>query len=132
MTLTLSGVSLIVRDYDEALDYYVRVLGFSLVEDTDLGNGKRWVTVSPSSSAPAAKFILAKAKNEAERSLIGMQHGGRVGFFLETTDFGATYLAFQEKGVTFCEEPRQEKYATVVIFQDLYGNKFDLICRRKV
>lgn len=133
--MNIAAVSLVVRDYDEAISFYVNAMSFVLVEDTDMGNGKRWVAVAPrshrGSNAPGAvKFILAKAGNDAQAAAIGNQTGGRVSFFLETDNFEFDYNYMKANGVKFCEEPRHEVYGDVVVFQDLYGNKFDLIQRK--
>ena len=117
--------ALIVADYDEAIDYYTNVLGFNLVEDTDLGKGKRWVRVAPAGSS--CSLLLAKAKNEDQARYIGNQTGGRVFLFMRTDDFQSTYQSYQEKNVRFVEKPRDEGYGRVVVFEDLYGNLWDLI-----
>lgn len=117
--------ALIVADYDEAIDYYTNVLGFNLVEDTDLGKGKRWVRVAPAGSS--CSLLLAKAKNEDQARYIGNQTGGRVFLFMRTDDFQSTYQSYQEKSVRFVEKPRDEEYGRVVVFEDLYGNLWDLI-----
>ena len=117
--------TLIVADYDEAIDYYTNVLGFNLVEDTDLGKGKRWVRVAPAGSS--CSLLLAKAKNEDQARYIGNQTGGRVFLFMRTDDFQSTYQSYQEKNVRFVEKPRDEEYGRVVVFEDLYGNLWDLI-----
>ncbi|MEO1045180.1 MAG: VOC family protein [Pseudomonadota bacterium] len=122
--MRLGLVTLVVRDYDEAIGFYVDSLGFSLREDDDLGNGKRWVVVSPDGGAG---LLLAKAKNDAEADTIGNQCGGRVGFFLTTEDFDVTAERFHRNGVVFCEKARQESYGKVAVFVDLYGNRWDLI-----
>jgi catechol 2,3-dioxygenase-like lactoylglutathione lyase family enzyme len=121
----IAHLSLLVRDYDEAIAYYTRVLGFSLVEDRPMSPTKRWVTVSPGPSS--ASLLLAKAASDDQASRIGNQTGGRVFLFLATTDFAADYAALQSRGVRFLEPPRYEPYGTVVTFADLYGNKWDLI-----
>ena len=121
--MKLALVSLIVRDYDEAIDWYTRVMGFRLVQDEDQG-GKRWVVIE---ADEGSALLLAKAKNERETSAIGDQHGGRVGYFLHADDFDATYRHLMACGVTFDEEPRTESYGKVVVFRDLYGNRWDLI-----
>ena len=120
----LGLATVVVRNYDEAIAFYVAKLGFSLTEDTDLGGGKRWVRVSPGAGAD---ILLAEAKNEAERAAIGNQCGGRVFMFLETSDFSRDHETFKKMGVRFREEPRRETYGTVAVFEDLYGNLFDLI-----
>jgi catechol 2,3-dioxygenase-like lactoylglutathione lyase family enzyme len=119
-------VSLLVRDYDEAIDFYCGKLGFSLIEDTPLGSGKRWVLVAPPGEG-TARLLLARADGAAQGARIGDQTGGRVGFFLETDDFARDYTAFSERGVSFLETPRHEVYGTVAVFEDLYGNRWDLI-----
>jgi catechol 2,3-dioxygenase-like lactoylglutathione lyase family enzyme len=125
MGLRLGLVTIVVRDYDDAKAFYLEKLGFSLIEDTSLGGGKRWLVVSPGPSG--ARILLAKAKNAAERLAIGNQTGGRVAMFLETDDFGQTHAAMIARGVTFRGEPRHESYGTVAVFEDIYGNLFDLI-----
>ena len=119
-------ISLVVRDYDEAIDFYVDKLGFTLLEDTDMGNGKRWVTVSPHDSTQAC-LLLAKAVSPEQESRIGDQTGGRVFLFLHTDNFQRDYESMKANGVHFLEEPRNESYGTVVVFEDLYGNKWDLL-----
>ena len=126
MPKRLALVSLVVRDYDEAKTYYTESLGFTLVEDTDMGGGKRWLVVSPE-GVTGTNILLAEAKNDAERAAIGNQTGGRVSFFLHTDDFARDHAAMIAKGVKFREEPRYEAYGTVAVFEDLYGNLFDLI-----
>ena len=121
----LGLVSLIVRDYDEAIAFYTQCLGFVLEADTDMGEAKRWVVVRPPSGGTG--ILLAEAKNEAEASRIGNQTGGRVFLFLETDNFMRNHAAMLAKGVKFREQPRHEPYGTVAVFEDLYGNLFDLI-----
>ena len=122
--------TLVVSDYDEAIGYYCKTLGFSLLEDTPLPEGKRWVVVKPvGADAPGAALLLAKAATPAQAAAVGAQTGGRVGFFLHTDDFDETYARFLKAGVKFCEAPRAEPYGKVVVFEDLYGNKWDLIQR---
>jgi catechol 2,3-dioxygenase-like lactoylglutathione lyase family enzyme len=125
----LSLVSLIVRDYDEAIAFYTSKLGFTLSEDTLLAPDKRWVIVSPANSGTA--ILLAKAKNAAELAAVGNQAGGRVFLFLETDDFHRDQDRMVNAGVTFREDPRHESYGIVAVFEDLYGNLFDLIERTK-
>lgn len=125
MTQTLVQITLVVRDYDEAIAFYTGKLGFRLLEDTDLGGGKRWVRVTPPGS-PCA-LLLARAANPRQEAAVGNQTGGRVFLFLHTDDFWRDYRAMQAAGVTFVEQPREEAYGTVVVFEDLYGNKWDLI-----
>lgn len=121
----LSAVSLLVRDYDEALAFYVGKLGFEPVEDTDMGGGKRWVTVRPRGGETV--LLLAKATTPEQVARVGDQAGGRVWLFLETDDFARDHAAFAAAGVRFHEEPRRESYGMVAVFEDLYGNAWDLI-----
>jgi catechol 2,3-dioxygenase-like lactoylglutathione lyase family enzyme len=123
---TLSLVTLLVRDYDEAIRWYVDALGFALLEDTPLTPGKRWVRVGPAGSSGAA-FLLARADTPEQEAAVGRQAGGRVGFFLATDDFARDHAAMSARGVTFAEAPRHEAYGVVAVFLDLYGNRFDLI-----
>ncbi len=126
---SLASITLVVRDYDEAIAYFTQSLGFELLEDTDMGAGKRWVIVAPPGNR-GATLLLARAKNDAERAAIGNQTGGRVSMFLHTDDFQRDYEAMKSRGVQFAEEPRQEVYGTVVVFLDMYGNKWDLVERK--
>ncbi|MBR0974656.1 MULTISPECIES: VOC family protein [Bradyrhizobium] len=119
-------LSLLVRDYDEAIAYFIGRLGFELVEDTELGNGKRWVLVAPSGSLET-RILLAKAVTVEQTQRIGDQTGGRVFLFLHTDDFWRDYEAYRSRGVVFREEPRVEPYGTVAVFDDLYGNRWDLL-----
>jgi catechol 2,3-dioxygenase-like lactoylglutathione lyase family enzyme len=121
----IATVAIVVADYDEAIGWYTAKLGFTLFEDTDLGAGKRWVTVGPGRGG--VRLLLARASGQAEQSRIGDQTGGRVFLFLETDDFARDHAAMQAGGVTFQEPPRHEAYGTVAVFADLYGNKWDLI-----
>lgn len=119
-----------VRDYDEAIRFYTDALGFELLEDTPRGEGKRWVRLRPpGAGGRGCDILLARAANERQVASVGNQTGGRVFVFLHTDDFEATYQRLRAKGVTFLEEPRSEDYGRVVVFEDLYGNKFDLIGR---
>jgi predicted enzyme related to lactoylglutathione lyase len=120
--------AVVVRDYDEALSFYVDTLGFERLEDTDLGGGKRWVRVRPAGSTGAG-ILLARAVSEEQRTRIGNQTGGRVFVFLETDDFWRDYRDLVARGVTFVRPPTNEEYGTVAVFEDLYGNRFDLIER---
>jgi predicted enzyme related to lactoylglutathione lyase len=129
MPIRLATVALVVRDYDEAIAYYTQKIGFELTEDSDQGNGKRWVTVR---AGTGAELLLAKAVTPEQESRIGNQTGGRVFLFLETDDFARDYKLFTSRGVKFLEEPRHEPYGTVAVFVDLYGNKFDLIESERV
>ena len=121
----IAAVSLLVRDYDEAIAFYVGKLGFELVEDTDLGSGKRWVRVRPSGGE--ASLLLARATTDRQCAAVGNQAGGRVWLFLETDDFERDHAAFAAAGVRFREAPRDEAYGKVAVFEDLYGNAWDLI-----
>ena len=117
----LGPFSLLVRDYDEAIDWYTRVLGFVLVADDDQGH-KRWVVVE---TDDGGSLVLARAKNDSERARIGDQHGGRVGFFLEVEGFDEAHRRMVELGVNFEEAPRHEPYGKVAVFRDLYGTRWD-------
>jgi len=120
----LSLTALLVRDYDEAIDWYTRVLGFRLVSNEDQGDGKRWVVIEDEAGR---SLLLAKAKKPEELAAVGNQHGGRVGFFLETDDFEAALTRLKSAGSSLDEEPRHEVYGTVMVFRDIYGNRWDLI-----
>ena len=124
----LSAVSIVVPDYDEAIAFYVGVLGFVLIEDTVLTPTKRWVLVAPTANAET-RLLLAKAADDAQHAAIGNQTGGRVFLFLDTTDFWADYEALRRRAVTFLGEPRSEAYGTVVVFKDPFGNEWDLVER---
>jgi catechol 2,3-dioxygenase-like lactoylglutathione lyase family enzyme len=127
----LALTSLVVRDYDEAIAYYVGVLGFRLIEDTPVAaQHKRWVVVAPPGSDGAA-LLLARATEDEQASRVGNQTGGRVFLFLYTDDFERDHRAFSERGVTFVREPRHEPYGTVAVFRDLYGNLWDLLQPRQ-
>lgn len=117
--------TLLVRDYDEALDFYLGRMGFSLVEDTPLSDGKRWVVVSPDPSGPG--LLLARATDARQARRIGDQAGGRVFLFLHSNDFAADHSRLLAAGVRFTEPPREERYGPVAVFLDLYGNRWDLI-----
>lgn len=116
--------SFIVRDYDEAIDFFVSTLGFDLVEDVDQGGGRRWVVVA---RGDGASLVLSRAETPEQATSIGRQAGGRVAFFLFTDDFDGDYAAFRQRGVEFTEAPRVEPYGTVAVFCDLYGGLWDLI-----
>ncbi|MEV5343224.1 VOC family protein [Streptomyces sp. NPDC052676] len=120
-------VTLVVDDYDEAIRFYTEALGFRLAEDAPRPDGSRWVVVEPSAEGAGTALLLARAKGEAQRERIGDQTGGRVGFFLHTDDFARDHARMRAAGVTFLEEPRREPYGTVAVFQDLYGNRWDLL-----
>jgi catechol 2,3-dioxygenase-like lactoylglutathione lyase family enzyme len=122
----LALVTIVVPDYDEAIDFYVHTLGFELREDTPLDDHKRWVVVAPPGARETA-VLLARAATEQQRARIGDQTGGRVGWFLNTDAFDRDYQRLRAAGVTFEETPRHEPYGTVAVFRDLYGNRWDLI-----
>lgn len=125
MAQSLALTTLVVADYDEAIGFYVRCLGFNLTKDDDMGGGKRWVVVTPPGSQGG--LLLAKAAGPEQQARIGDQTGGRVGFFLHTDDFDADHARMLAAGVRFLEAPRREPYATVAVFEDLYGNRWDLL-----
>ena len=118
-------IAIVVDEYDAAITHYVNDLGFTLIEDKVMSPEKRWVVVAPSKEG--ARILLAKAANDQQRAAIGNSTGGRVGFFLYTTNFTETYEAYSSRGIQFIEQPRQETYGQVVVFKDKYGNKWDLI-----
>lgn len=123
----LGLVSIVVREYDEAIAFYVGKLGFSLLEDTyQPAQDKRWVVVSPP-GAKESSLLLARATNEHQSSRVGDQTGGRVFLFLYTDDFWRDFNAYKSKGIIFVREPKTEDYGTVAVFQDLYGNQWDLV-----
>jgi catechol 2,3-dioxygenase-like lactoylglutathione lyase family enzyme len=122
----ISLIALLVRDYDEALAFYVGRLGFTLVEDTPMGGAKRWVVVSPPGGAET-RLLLARAADEAQAGAVGAQGGGRVFLFLTTDDFARDHARMTDAGVVFKEAPRHEPYGVVAVFEDLYGNRWDLI-----
>ena len=122
----IAAVAVTVRDYDEAIEFYVSRLGFELVEDTPMEAGKRWVLVKPPGSSES-HILLARGTTEAQLASVGNQTGGRVFLFLHTDDFWRDYERFKSKGVRFVRPPAEESYGTVAVFEDLYGNKWDLI-----
>ena len=122
----IGHVALLVRDYEEAIAYFTGTLGFEIVEDSDLGGGKRWVLVAPPGTSET-RLLLAKAVSASQMSQVGDQAGGRVFLFLHTDDFRRDYDAFRAKGVRFREPPREEAYGTVAVFDDIYGNRWDLL-----
>jgi catechol 2,3-dioxygenase-like lactoylglutathione lyase family enzyme len=126
MAPTLGYIALVVRDYDEAINFYTNKLDFALIEDTNLGDGKRWVRVRPPGST-GTDLLLAKAVTPEQASRIGNQTGGRVFLFLHTDNFWRDYRAMTAKGVKFVRPPSEESYGTVAVFEDLYGNKWDLL-----
>jgi catechol 2,3-dioxygenase-like lactoylglutathione lyase family enzyme len=119
-------VTLVVTDYDEAIAFYVDALGFEVLEDANLEDDKRWVVVAPP-GAQETGLLLAQAADDAQTARVGDQTGGRVALFLNTDDFSRDYERMRSKGVEFMEEPRTEAYGTVAVFEDLYGNQWDLI-----
>lgn len=121
----ISLIALVVPDYDAAIAFYVDKLGFELIEDSIQSPEKRWVVVSPPGAE--TRILLAKGANETQRKSIGNQTGGRVFLFLSTEDFAGDYARMVQAGVTFLEEPRHEVYGRVVVFQDPFGNKWDLL-----
>lgn len=128
MSQQLAHVTLLVTDYDEAIAFYTQQLAFQLVADTPLAPaGKRWVLVAPPGTSQGSALLLAKAEGAAQQAQVGNQAGGRVFLFLQTDDFWRDYHAMQARGVHFRETPRQESYATVAVFADLYGNLWDLL-----
>ena len=126
MIQQIAHVAIVVNDYDEAIRFYTQQLNFTLVEDTKLSEQKRWVLVAPPGSN-GCKLLLAKAANEQQQSRVGNQIGGRVFLFLHTDDFWRDYNAYVNKGINFLREPVKEPYGTVAVFEDLYGNLWDLI-----
>jgi catechol 2,3-dioxygenase-like lactoylglutathione lyase family enzyme len=127
--LRLAQIALVVRDYDEAIAWYSRALGFALVEDTPLGGEKRWVVMRPPGPG-GAELLLARAASPEQSSRVGNQTGGRVFLFLHSDDFWRDHDAFAARGVKFVVAPHDEDYGTVAVFEDLYGNRWDLIGRR--
>jgi catechol 2,3-dioxygenase-like lactoylglutathione lyase family enzyme len=130
MKQSIGYIAVVVRDYDEAIAYFTRCLGFDLIEDSPSkdrdGQDKRWVLVAPKGNG-GTRLLLARASNEEEASRIGNQTGGRVFLFLHTDDFWRDYRAMTTRGVKFLQNPREEPYGTVAVFEDLYGNKWDLL-----
>ncbi len=122
-------MTVVVRDYDEAIEFFTNAMGFELLEDTRLDPQKRWVLVGPRGSA-GTSLLLAEAATQEQRGSIGNQTGGRVFLFLQTDDFWRDHLRMVAAGVRFSEEPREESYGIVAVFEDLYGNKWDLIQRK--
>jgi len=127
MTQSLGLVAVVIRDYDEALAFYVGTLGFSLVEDTPVPEQKkRWVVVAPP-GAKESRILLARAVGDEQSSRIGNQTGGRVFLFLQTDDFWRDFHAYSAKGVEFVRQPSEQPYGTVAVFKDVYGNLWDLV-----
>lgn len=126
MNQHIGSITLVVGDYDEAIAWYTHVLGFELLEDAPRGGGKRWVRVAPP-GAQGTCLLLAQASTPAQSASVGNQTAGRVGFFLHTDDFHRDHAAMSARGVRFTEAPRVEAYGTVAVFEDLYGNRWDLL-----
>lgn len=126
MKQSIAHIALVVDDYDEAIKFYTEKLNFTLLEDTPLSERKRWVLVAPA-GAEECCLLLAKGVGEEQRSRVGNQTGGRVFLFLKTDDFWRDYENMRQKGVGFVREPKTEDYGTVAVFQDLYGNLWDLV-----
>lgn len=124
--MELALATIVVPNYDKAINYFVNTLGFNLCEDKDLGEGKRWVVVSPASQNSSG-ILLARAANHEQKKAIGNQAADRVAFFLYTNDFETTYDRFLTNGVDFQESPRTEKYGKVAVFKDIFGNRWDLL-----
>jgi catechol 2,3-dioxygenase-like lactoylglutathione lyase family enzyme len=122
----IAHVAFLVRDYDEAIAWFTGKLGFTLLEDTVTGPGKRWVLIGPPGPS-GTSLLLARAGTEEQAGMVGNQGAGRVFLFLRTDDFGRDCARMRAGGVRFLEEPREEPYGTVAVFQDLYGNKWDLL-----
>ena len=122
--VSLAMATLVVPDYDAGIAFCVDALGFSLLEDTDMGGGKRWVVVGGSGGG---RLLIARAANDAQTAAVGNQTGGRVGFFVHTQDFARTHARLVAAGMKFDGEPRRESYGTVVVFSDPFGNRWDLI-----
>lgn len=127
----LAAVTFLVRDYDEAIAFFTQSMGFELLEDRPMGAGKRWVRVAPRGSTGSA-LLLAKATTPEQLAAVGNQAGGRVAFFLQTDDFAKDHASMLRAGVRFDESPRAEAYATVAVFRDMYGNRWDLLQPRSV
>jgi catechol 2,3-dioxygenase-like lactoylglutathione lyase family enzyme len=123
-------MALLVRDYDEAIAWFTRALDFVVVENSDLGDGKRWVLVAPA-AATQTSILLARAATPEQLASVGRQAGGRVLLFLHTDDFARDHARMRAAGVRFHEAPRHEAYGTVAVFEDLYGNRWDLIERSR-
>jgi len=126
MPQALGHVTFLIRNYDEAVAFFTNALGFQLIEDTPQDEGRRWVVVAPACSH-GSSLLLAQAATPEQSACIGNQTGGRVFLFLHTDDFGRDYREMKARGVKFLEAPRQEVYGTVAVFEDLYGNKWDLL-----
>src|SRR5215471_8233523 len=126
MRQRIAHISVVVDDYDDAIEFYTRKLGFRLIEDTRLNNTKRWVIIAPP-GANECSLLLAKAADEKQRAAVGNQSGGRVFLFLFTDDFWRDYKNMSGNGIRFIRPPKEEDYGTVAVFEDLYGNLWDLL-----
>ena len=126
MKQRIAHISLVVDDYDEAIEFYTRKLGFRLIEDTRLTDKKRWVIIAPPGASECC-LLLAKAADEKQRAAIGNQTGGRVFLFLFTDDFWRDYNEMISRGIEFVREPKEQSYGMVAVFKDLYGNQWDLL-----
>jgi uncharacterized glyoxalase superfamily protein PhnB len=128
MAISLGMIAIVIDDYDSAIEHYTKDLGFTLIEDKEMNPEKRWVVLAPGSTG--ARILLAKAANSEQVAAIGNSTGGRVGYFLYTDNFQETYENYLARGIVFTETPRNEIFGQVVVFQDRYGNKWDLIENR--
>lgn len=126
MNQHIAHIALVVKDYDDAIEFYTKKLDFDLIEDTKLDEFKRWVLVRPP-NANECCLLLAKAANEEQKASVGNQTGGRVFLFLYTDDFWRDYEKMKQRGITFIRPPKEETYGTVAVFEDLYGNLWDLL-----
>lgn len=126
MKQRIAQITLVVKDYDEAIKFYTERLDFNLLEDTEIDEHKRWVRIAPP-GANETCLLLAKADNEKQMASIGNQAGGRVGFFLFTDDFERDYTKMKDRGINFLRSKAKFEYGTVAVFEDLYGNMWDLI-----
>lgn len=125
MAQSIGNVALLVHDYDEAIDWFIRVMHFSVLQDLPQGEDKRWVLLG--TDGGGTRLLLARAVTPEQRALVGNQAGGRVFLFLDTDDFERDYTRMKAEGAHFLEQPRREPYGTVAVFEDLYGNKWDLL-----
>lgn len=126
MNHRLAHVTIVVRDYDEALEFYTRKLMFNIIEDTRLTESKRWILIAPQGNGDCF-ILLAKAANDRQAASVGNQTGGRVAFFLHTDDFWRDFEVLKQNKVKFVREPQEQEYGTVAVFEDLYGNLWDLV-----
>lgn len=127
MKQKIGAFTILVRDYDEAIAFYIHKLSFCVTGDEDMGRGKRFVTIHPPADEQGTGIVLAKPSTKEQEAYIGRQGGDRVMFFLNTDDFYRDYASMRDKGVIFREEPRHEPYGIVAVFEDLYGNRWDLL-----